>query len=193
MSVESGDTFTILVKKYKDAKMGTKLHNLKEGETVEVRGPNQQWTFEKGKYKHYCMVAGGTGITPLMQATDYILKNDKAKVTMLTFNSTPQDVLLKEQLASLATKFAGRLQVTHYVEGGEGYQKAGCKQAGKCCAPTVLKSEVPAPEDGLLVMVCGPKAMTEAFVGPKTPDFKQGEVGGHLQGLGYTTAHVWKV
>lgn len=184
---------TLLVKKYENAKMGTKLHSLKEGESVEVRGPNQQWTFRKYEYKHYAMVAGGTGITPLVQATEYILKNDAARVTVCTFNKTPTDVLLQKELAALASQHPGRLAITHFVEGGDGYERAGCEQAERCCMPRVLKAKLPAPGEGVLVMVCGPKAMTEHVAGAKTPDFKQGEVDGVLKGLGYESKHVWKV
>ena len=41
-------------------------------------------------------------------------------------------------------------------------------------------------------MTCGPKPMVAAIAGAKTPDFKQGEGGGLLAELGYTTDMVWK-
>jgi len=182
---------TLLVKKYPDSKMGTKLHSLKEGETVEVRGPNQQWTFKKGQYSHYGIVAGGTGITPLIQAAEYILKNGTAKVTFTTFNKTPSDVLLRSELAALETSYPGRMQVVHCVEGGE--KDAGCQQGGRCCMPRLLKANLPAPADGVMVLVCGPQAMTGHVAGPKTEDYKQGEIGGVLKVLGYESKHVWKV
>lgn len=170
--------------------MGTKLHNLKEGDAVEVRGPNQQWKFEKHQYNHYAMIAGGTGITPLVQAAEYILKNDSARVTFTTFNKTPQDVLLQDDLKALAARNPGRLTITHFVETGD---RAGCEQGGRSCMPLVLKTKLPPPAKGVLVMVCGPKAMTEHVAGAKTPDFKQGEVDGVLKELGYESKHVWKV
>jgi cytochrome-b5 reductase len=178
------------VKKYKDAKMGTQLHGLKVGEHVEVKGPNQQWRHVPGKYKQYTMVAGGTGITPLIQATRCILAKDTAKVKMITFNKTSSDVLLKDELDYLAKTYPGRLEVVHYVETGD---KAGCKQASRDCMPRALKDNLPGAAEGSLVMVCGPQAMTAAVAGPKTPDFKQGDVGGHLKELGYTSNMVWKV
>lgn len=191
LSAESGSQVTLLVKKYADSKMGTKLHSLKEGDTIEVKGPNQQWKFKKGEYDHYGIVAGGTGITPLIQAAQYILKNDSAKVTFATFNKTPGDVLLREELAALAKTYPGRLKIVHFVEGGD--KDPGCERAGRCCMPRVLKANLPAPADRVLVLVCGPMAMTTHVAGAKTPDFKQGEVGGILKDLGYESKHVYKV
>merc|ERR1712039_371877 len=101
---------------------------------------------------HFAMIAGGTGITPLMQATEYILKNDTSRVTFTTFNRTPQDVLLKKELAALSAKYPGRMTIAHVVEDGEGYQKAGCEQAGRCCMPKILKAKLPRPGQGVFVM-----------------------------------------
>jgi len=190
LSALSGNTVTLLVKKYDDSKVAAKLHALQKGQTVEVKGPNQQWTFESGKYSHYAMVAGGTGITPLIQATENILKNGTAKITFLTFNKTPDDVLLKQELEMLTKTYPGRLEITHHVESGE---VAGYTQAGRCCMRRVLTAKLPKPGEGVLVMVCGRKEMTEAVAGPKTPDFKQGDVDGVLKSLGYESKHVWKV
>jgi cytochrome-b5 reductase len=170
--------------------MGTQLHNLKQGDAVEVKGPFQQWKFTKGKYNQYGIVAGGTGITPLIQAADYILQNDTAKVTFTTFNKTPGDVLLRQELAALEKAYPDRLTVVHFVEGGE--KDPSCRQAGKCCMQRNLKEVLPAPGDGVLVMVCGRKEMTDRVAGPKTPDFKQGEVGGILKDIGFETKHVHK-
>lgn len=170
--------------------MGTTLHGLKVGDQIEVRGPNQQWTFEKGKYSHYGMVAGGTGITPLIQAADYIIKHDtNAKVTFLTFNKTPEDVLLRKELTQLQIRGNGRFKVCHVVEGGAGLQEV----EGSAMSEEILSSLLPSPGPGVLIMVCGRQDMTKAVAGAKTPDFQQGEVGGILKKLGFETEHVWKM
>lgn len=163
--------------------MGSKIHSLKVGESVEVRGPNQQWTFEKGKYSHYAMIAGGTGITPLFQATGHILKNDKgASVTMLTLNKTENDVLLKSELAELKSKYGMRFRIVH-------------KQGEP--TPEMLHEVLPGPwmsiPGPLLVMVCGRKEMTAMIAGAKASDFSQGELGGLLKELDYKAEQVWKV
>lgn len=189
ISAESGNNITLLVKRYDNAKMGTKLHSLKVGETVEVLGPKQQCAIETGKYAHYGMVAGGTGITPLIQATEHILNNDTAKVTMVTFNKTSQDVLLRKKLAHFEVKYPDRFKVVHVVESDASVTDL----EGSANSDELLKELLPAPGPGVMIMVCGRKEMTEAVAGPKTPDFKQGEVGGILKKLGYWSQQVWKL
>lgn len=193
LSWQSGNSVTILVKKYDGAQMGTKLHSLQVNEEVEVKGPNQQWKCEPGKYKHYAMVAGGTGITPLIQASEHILKSDTASVTMLTFNKTPDDVLLRKHLAQLQVMYPGRFKVVHFVEALTSSFLAGDCLEASASSPDALKDFLPAPADGVLVMVCGAKGMTAAVAGSKAPDFSQGDVGGVLKTLGYSESHVWKV
>lgn len=174
---------TLLVKRYPEAKVGGALHELKPGESVEVRGPNQQWKFEKGKYNQYAMVAGGTGITPLFQTAGYVLSNDPAaQVTMVTLNKTSDDVLLWSELRDLQATHGKRLKVVHVTESAE----------GKASAP-MLKKMLPAPKGKVLVMVCGRPPMTAAVAGAKNKDFTQGEVGGILKELGYDKDQVWKV
>eukprot|EP00928_Gymnodinium_smaydae_P025943 TRINITY_DN20518_c0_g1_i1.p1 TRINITY_DN20518_c0_g1~~TRINITY_DN20518_c0_g1_i1.p1 ORF type:complete len:291 (-),score=56.58 TRINITY_DN20518_c0_g1_i1:44-916(-) len=191
LSADSGDSITLLVKKYAGSKMGSHLHALKVGESVQVRGPNVQWAYERGKYCNYAMVAGGTGITPIAQAADRILKDDAAaSVTMVTFNKTADDILLRRELTRMQVMYPGRFSVTHVVE-SSGTSAAADVVEGRA-TQELLEALLPKPAKGVMVMVCGRKEMTEAVAGAKTPDFKQGEVGGVLKKLGYTSDQVWK-
>lgn len=183
------DSITLLVKRYDNSKMGAKLHSLKAGETVELLGPKEQITIETGKYSHYGMVAGGTGITPLIQAAEHILHNDSASVTMVTFNKSSQDVLLRKRLAHLEVKHPDRFKVVHVVESAS----VVTDLEGIATSDELLRELLPPPGPGVLIMVCGKKEMTAAIAGPKTLDFKQGDVGGILKRLGFWTQQVWKL
>merc|ERR1712224_72184 len=47
LDVSQKGSLTLLVKRYGEgAKMGSIMHNLKPGQSIEVKGPNQQWPFE---------------------------------------------------------------------------------------------------------------------------------------------------
>merc|ERR1711907_438472 len=119
VSLRSGAELTLLVKKYgADAKMGGHLHALSPGDSIDVKGPNQQWKFEAGKYQHYGFVAGGTGITPIIQAARHVLQTDTARVTLITLNKTTGDILLRRDIDELQRQYPGRLDVTHVVEHG---------------------------------------------------------------------------
>lgn len=183
--VESGNELTLLVKRYgSSAKAGSALHGLKPGQDVEIRGPNQQWRFEEGKYSNYVLIAGGTGITPLFQAAGYVLAHDQAAtVTMYTFNKTAEDTLLVDDLKDLQAIYGGRIRVYHITDDGSGRPSSD-----------LLRKVLPGIHaEKLLIMVCGPKSMTEAVAGAKAKDFSQGDLGGILKDLGYTSHQVWKV
>lgn len=185
LSLEEEGSVTILVKQYDNAKLGGKLHALKAGEAIAVKGGSQQWTYEPGKHTHYAMVAGGTGVTPLVQALQYILAHDSktTKVTLFLANKTPEDVLLKSELATLEKAYPGRLHVHHHVD----------SQAGGVVTAEALRKVLPPAEPGVYVMVCGPMAMLKAVAGPKGKNWTQGELAGFLKELGFAEGQVWKV
>jgi len=200
----SGATLTLLVKRYgAEAKMGSALHALSPGEQVDLKGPNQQKKLEVGKYQHYGFVAGGTGITPIIQAMRYILEHDTAKISLVTLNKSTGDILLRAELEALQKSYAGRLDVTHTVEQGnitEGtvavYGELGAwsstvMKKGK--ASPELLGALPPPGDGVMVMVCGRPGMTSAIAGKKNKNWTQGPVGGMLKDLGYVADQVWKI
>jgi cytochrome-b5 reductase len=138
ISAQSGDSVTLLVKRYGEtAKMGSLLHNLQVGESIEVKGPNRQLTLpEKGSVQIYYMIAGGTGITPIHQATEGILQHDdQARVVLVTLNKTEGDTLLKDELAHLQQKSGDRLKVVHLT----GYSCCSTKAAISTVLPQVLR------------------------------------------------------
>lgn len=49
------------------------------------------------------MLAGGTGVTPMYQVANAILKNpaDKTKITLLFANVSADDILIEEELTNL--------------------------------------------------------------------------------------------
>lgn len=56
------------------------------------------------------MLAGGTGITPMYQVANMILKNpnDKTKMRLIFANLTEEDILLQKELAALAVEHPDR-------------------------------------------------------------------------------------
>ena len=96
---------------------------------------------------------------------------------------------LQDELDELATLWPGRFKVLYAVDDTAGQEWGGL--VGRVDA-AVIKEHMPPPGEGTMVMTCGPKPMVAAIAGAKTPDFKQGEVGGLLAELGYTTDMVWK-
>merc|ERR1712039_791197 len=146
--------------------------------------------------KHIGMVAGGSGITPMLQVLKEALKNpnDTTKFTLIFGNQTPEDILLRIQLRELEASSGGRLRVVFIVDknpnGDNGVHHVGYLTSD------FAKSTLPPPSSDALVYVCGPPGMMKAVSGGKKFEKgkppSQGEVDGLLKELGYTEDMVYK-
>ncbi|KAF5204204.1 Nadh-cytochrome b5 reductase-like protein [Thalictrum thalictroides] len=96
--------FDLLIKVYPEGKMSQHLASLKPGDVIEVKGPIEKLRYSPNMKKHIGMIAGGTGITPMLQIIEAILKNsdDNTKVSLIYGNVSPDDILLKEKLDILS-------------------------------------------------------------------------------------------
>lgn len=89
------------------------------------------------------MLAGGTGVTPMYQVMNAILrsKRDKTKVTLIFANITVNDILLHNELQELEAKYPDRLSIYYVLNnapegwtGGVGFITAD-----------MIRSKLPAP------------------------------------------------
>ncbi|PNH07771.1 NADH-cytochrome b5 reductase-like protein [Tetrabaena socialis] len=71
----------LVVKVYDKGVMSKFIDNLKIGDSLDIKGPIKKYPYEPNAKKAIGMVAGGTGITPMLQVIDAILANpaDKTK------------------------------------------------------------------------------------------------------------------
>ncbi|RKP24396.1 hypothetical protein SYNPS1DRAFT_23515 [Syncephalis pseudoplumigaleata] len=153
-------------------------------------GPVPKFAYEPNKYKHIGLIAGGTGITPMIQVARKILENpeDKTKLSLLFANVTEDDILARDVLEAMATKYPDRLNLYYTVD----KPVADWKHYKGYVNEKMIKETMPLPGEGNIIMVCGPPPMLESVSGPKGPKFTQGEVGGTLKKMGYTKDHVFK-
>ena len=169
--------------------MSKHIHSLKKGDTLEIKGPIAKIEYKPNEFKEIGMIAGGTGIAPMVQVIRKIFSNpqDKTKVKLVFGNLTEKDILLKEYLDKLKAEKPDQFSVKYVVDKAD---KNKDLIQGHINAD-LLKSTMPAPGQGK-VYICGPPGMVAALAGPKTKDFKQGEVEGALKSLGYTSDDVFK-
>lgn len=108
--------FKLLIKSYEKGNISRYLSLLTLGQTVRVKGPKGQFKYEAGLVAHLGMIAGGTGITPMLQIIRAIMKNpkDKTKVSLIYANVGFEDILLKSELDDLANRHPERFEV-YYV------------------------------------------------------------------------------
>jgi len=107
-------------------KMSQFMGRLKVGDTLGLSGPWGQIEYTApGTFVHLKktlkkskvgMLAGGTGITPMLQILTAIFENpmDKTSCSLLYANKTEADILVRDMLEELAAKFPQRLTV-HYT------------------------------------------------------------------------------
>uniref|UniRef100_A0A7N5JZU6 NADH-cytochrome b5 reductase n=1 Tax=Ailuropoda melanoleuca TaxID=9646 RepID=A0A7N5JZU6_AILME len=115
-------------------KMSQYLESMKIGDTIEFRGPNGLLVYEgKGKFairpdkksnpviktvKSVGMIAGGTGITPMLQVIRAIMKDphDPTVCHLLFANQTEKDILLRPELEELRNEHSARFKLWYTVD-----------------------------------------------------------------------------
>jgi len=181
--------FDLMVKRYPKGVVSQYLSGLSPGDTIHVRGPVNTLKYEPNMRKKIGMVAGGTGITPMLQVIHEIVKNpeDKTEITLVFANIAAEDILLKDRIDAMTLKHKN-LRVYYVLEN----PPEGWKQGVGYVSEGILKQTMPAPSKDSLILVCGPPPMMKMISGTKTQDYKQGEVDGILKTLGYNSDNVYK-
>lgn len=150
--------FDLLVKSYPTGNISKHLASLHVGKTIRVRGPKGAFVYTPNMVRHFGMIAGGTGITPMLQVVKAIIRGraagDKTEVDLIFANVTEEDILLKEDLDALAKEDAGFR--VHYVldkppqgwTGGVGYVTSD-----------MITKYLPKAADDVKILLCGPPPM----------------------------------
>eukprot|EP00586_Coscinodiscus_wailesii_P005794 CAMPEP_0172483172 /NCGR_PEP_ID=MMETSP1066-20121228/10053_1 /TAXON_ID=671091 /ORGANISM="Coscinodiscus wailesii, Strain CCMP2513" /LENGTH=301 /DNA_ID=CAMNT_0013246885 /DNA_START=132 /DNA_END=1037 /DNA_ORIENTATION=- len=157
------------------------------------------------RWKRVGLVAGGTGVAPLVQIMRLILDDaeDSTTVHLLSINRREEDILMREELDRLAAIHPDRFSVTYSLTGDEtpadwkGERGRGSVEMAREALPP------PADADGsTMIFVCGKDGFVETWGGlvtrgpPKTPGGKGPKVQGPLLGIlreaGYDASEVYK-
>jgi cytochrome-b5 reductase len=178
--------FDVLIKSYPQGNISRHMAGLQIGQTIKVRGPKGAFVYTPNMVRHFGMVAGGTGITPMLQVVKAIIRGraagDRTEVDLIFANVTEQDILLREDLDQLAREDKGFR--VHYVldkppagwEGGVGYVTAEMFQVclfieaiyfvttpavGKRVADemVVVQKWLPKAAPDVKILLCGPPPM----------------------------------
>jgi len=107
------------------------------------------------------MIAGGTGITPMLQIIRAALKNtqDATKLTLIYANVNYEDILLKEELDDLAYKYAWRFKVYYVLNNPPTGWTGGVGFVSK----EQIAKHLPASHDDIKILLCGPPPMMTAM------------------------------
>lgn len=115
-------------------KMSQHLENMKIGDTIDVRGPSGLLVYnglgifaikpdKKSGAKavnatHVSMIAGGTGITPMLQLVTDIFRDpdDKTNLSLLFANQSEDDILVREELEKFQAEHPQRFKLWYTVD-----------------------------------------------------------------------------
>ncbi|KAK7282757.1 hypothetical protein RIF29_11788 [Crotalaria pallida] len=180
--VDSVGYFDLLVKVYfknvhpkfpNGGLMSQHLDSLPIGSFLDVKGPLGHIEYTgKGNFlvhgkhkfaKKLAMLAGGTGITPIYQVAQAILKDptDDTEMHVIYANRTEDDILLREELDAWA-KNDDRFKVWYVVESiGEGWE-----YSVGFITESILREHIPKASHDTLALACGPPPMIQFAVQP---------------------------
>lgn len=150
--------------------MSQHLESLKIGDTIAMKGPKGHLHYkgygnfdikvkkeiQKRKAKKVGMIAGGTGITPMLQVITAILKNEKDKTEMylLFANKTEDDILLKNELEKLDTEH-DRFHLWYTLDSPPedwAYDKGFITKE-------MIEKRLPSADPQTQILMCGPPPM----------------------------------
>ncbi|GKT46648.1 NADH-cytochrome b5 reductase 1 [Colletotrichum spaethianum] len=154
--------FDLLIKSYPTGNISKYMASMKVGQTLKVKGPKGAFVYTPNMVRHFGMIAGGTGITPMLQIIRAVIRGrptgDRTEIDLIFANVTAQDILLKEDLDALAKEDSGFR--VHYVldkppadwTGGVGYVTAD-----------MITKLLPKAADDVKLLLCGPPPMVSGL------------------------------
>ncbi|XP_019311744.2 NADH-cytochrome b5 reductase 2 [Panthera pardus] len=169
-------------------KMTQYLENMKIGDTVFFRGPTGRLFYhEPGKFSikphktsepeekvvsHLGMIAGGTGITPMLQLIRHITKNpdDRTRMSLIFANQTEEDILVRKELEEVARTHPEQFSLWYTLD----RPPVGWKYSSGYITANMIKEHLPPPGQSTFILVCGPLPLIQTAAHP------------NLEKLGYT-------
>jgi cytochrome-b5 reductase len=154
-------------------KMSQHLEAMEIGDYIDVRGPNGLLVYEdcgtfaikpdkksdpvKKTVKKVGMIAGGTGITPMLQLIRQVFKNsdDNTELALIFANQTEKDILLRDELEEIQSEFSDRFKLWYTLDKAP----EGWKYSEGFVNDGMIKDHLPSPGDDTLIVMCGPPPM----------------------------------
>lgn len=154
-------------------KMSQYMESLSIDDYLDIRGPSGLLIYEgQGVFKirpdkkcppetvtanKVAMIAGGTGITPMLQIIRHAIKNpeDRTEMSLLFANQTEKDILLRPELEMIAEDHPDRLKLWYTLD----RPTEDWKYSKGFINDSMIKDHLPEPGDDVLVLMCGPPPM----------------------------------
>ncbi|HEY6172054.1 MAG TPA: FAD-binding oxidoreductase, partial [Candidatus Kapabacteria bacterium] len=110
----------VAVKKVKGGRVSTFINeNTTLGDMIEVMTPMGTFTSQMNptNKKHYILIAGGSGITPMLSILKTVLfAEPESKVTLLYANNDEQSVIFRKTIDELVIAYKERVNVLYVLD-----------------------------------------------------------------------------
>lgn len=154
-------------------KMTQYLESLKIGDNIQVRGPSGRLQYVgEGEFvikklrkdppqtlvvDSISMIAGGTGITPMLQLIRYIIKHDKKniKMALIFANQNERDILVRRELEEVVESHPEQFKLWYTLDNAP----SGWKYSTGFLNEEMIKDHLLPPSDKSVVLMCGPPPM----------------------------------
>lgn len=167
---EGNSRIEILVKHLTDGKVSTFLNSeLKLGDEVEVQAPMGHFYthYHASNEKTYVGLAAGSGISPVLSnLKEALYQEPKSKAYLFFSNKSVNDIIFRQEIDDLVTKFEGRLQVIYLLSREKHFEDELFE--GRICADKLEQlfsryTDIPVQE--ATYFICGPSEMIKDISG----------------------------
>ncbi|CAO3635347.1 unnamed protein product [Cunninghamella blakesleeana] len=164
---ETKGYFDLVIKTYPKGLVSKYISQLEIGDKIDIQGPKGAYSYTPNVMKEIIMIAGGTGLTPMLPIIRATLKNtqDKTKLTLIYANNTVNDILLKGELDRLERKYSDQFCV-HHVLATPPLPSSPCllnDYSIGFITKDVLAKWLPLPSKDIQLLLCGPDLMLNSI------------------------------
>jgi nitrate reductase (NAD(P)H) len=144
------------------------LEKMEIGKYLKIEGPKGKLNYKgcgnfyiSKKYeikKRIGMIAGGSGITPMFQIIQAVVKNkDKVRLFLLFGNKSESDILIREELEQLQEDYSDRFTLAYIIDKAE--HPDTWKHETGYITKEILEKHMPKANDDTIILTCGPPVM----------------------------------
>ncbi|XP_072290981.1 NADH-cytochrome b5 reductase 2 [Eucyclogobius newberryi] len=156
-------------------KMSQYLDHMAIGDSMDFRGPSGLLIYKGNgnfsirpdkksepkikKFKHVAMIAGGTGITPMLQLVRRITADpsDNTKCSLIFANQAEKDILLREELEEVKENHPDQFSLWYTLD----KPPQVWSYSSGFVTVDMIQDHLPAPSTDVLVVLCGPPPMIQ--------------------------------
>ena len=114
------DSLRVTVKRVADGRGSNWIcDHVQAGDLVEVLAPSGVFT-PRSLDGDFLLLAGGSGITPVLSILRSALLEGSGRITLLYANRDERSVIFRDELKHLAAAYPTRLQVMHWLDSVQG-------------------------------------------------------------------------